>query len=73
MFAFWSFVTGDELHIEVEDEGGTLATPCATPAREDAEHGRGLLLVEALTTNWGVIPHSPEGRSVWGVVLLQAA
>ncbi|WP_420034444.1 ATP-binding protein [Streptomyces sp. cg28] len=29
-----------------------------------AEHGRGLMLVEALTDRWGTVP-SPPGKTVW--------
>jgi anti-sigma regulatory factor (Ser/Thr protein kinase) len=56
--------SGDELHVTVEDEGGTLAIPCPRAPSEDAECGRGLLLVDALATAWHVIPVEPEGRAV---------
>ncbi|MGW8882068.1 ATP-binding protein, partial [Streptomyces mirabilis] len=53
-------VHGDALlRIEVSDARGERLPPgpgaTAVPA-EDAEHGRGLLIVEALADRWGVVP-----------------
>jgi anti-sigma regulatory factor (Ser/Thr protein kinase) len=56
--------SGDELHVTVEDEGGTLAVPRPRSPSDDAECGRGLLLVEALASAWYVAPLEPEGRAV---------
>jgi anti-sigma regulatory factor (Ser/Thr protein kinase) len=57
-------VSGDELHVTVEDEGGTLAVPRPGTPSEDAECGRGLLLVDALASAWRVVPLAPDGRAV---------
>nr|WP_019711415.1 ATP-binding protein [Streptomyces xinghaiensis] len=38
------------------------------PAPETAEHGRGLLLVQACADDWGTMWHGgrpPTGKSVW--------
>src|SRR5262245_42831058 len=41
------------LRIEVEDQGGGAATPHPRTPVPDDEHGRGLVLVGALSTAWG--------------------
>jgi CheY-like chemotaxis protein/anti-sigma regulatory factor (Ser/Thr protein kinase) len=51
------------LHIEVEDRGG--GTPDVQVADERAEHGRGLLIVSALCTAWGVETRPAAGKRVW--------
>jgi anti-sigma regulatory factor (Ser/Thr protein kinase) len=56
--------SGDELHVTVEDGGGTLAVPRPRCPADDAERGRGLLLVAALAASWEVIGLEPEGRAV---------
>jgi serine/threonine-protein kinase RsbW len=48
------------IRAEVADHGG----PWATGAAQDEEHGRGLLIVDALATRWG-ITGSDTGRSAW--------
>jgi anti-sigma regulatory factor (Ser/Thr protein kinase) len=50
--------------------------PVRVDAAEDAEHGRGLLLVEAVSKQWGWFPAEPggpwanghRGKVVWAVV-----
>jgi anti-sigma regulatory factor (Ser/Thr protein kinase) len=56
-------VEGQRLHVEVSDDGG--------PARlrrrvhhVQPEHGRGLQLVRALASRWGV-REDPAGRTIW--------
>ncbi|MEO3811460.1 ATP-binding protein [Sphaerisporangium sp. B11E5] len=48
-------------YIEIADQGGPIAFGIRTPAREG---GRGLHLVTALTTAWGVNGDA-AGRIVW--------
>jgi serine/threonine-protein kinase RsbW len=62
--ALW---TVDEvLYVEVADDGHTRTTPTSRPPTSDLENGRGLLLVEELTDEWGVRPSEPgHGRTVW--------
>ena len=59
-------LTAGRLHIEVEDEnrGGTL--PAQRRPGPDEQCGRGLLLVDVLSSDWGVhdAPHG-SGRVVW--------
>jgi anti-sigma regulatory factor (Ser/Thr protein kinase) len=55
--------------IAVSDEGPPI--PAAkvkhpTAPAGDAAHGRGLLIIDALASAWGVVPHdSPPGKTVW--------
>lgn len=55
-------LVADRLRVEVSDE----AEGVPTPRRSDleAEGGRGLALVEALSTSWGVAA-SATGKTVW--------
>jgi CheY-like chemotaxis protein/anti-sigma regulatory factor (Ser/Thr protein kinase) len=50
------------LRIEVTDHGDADPVPEAPGA--DAERGRGLMIVSALETAWGV-HHGPRSKSVW--------
>jgi anti-sigma regulatory factor (Ser/Thr protein kinase) len=53
--------------VQVRDDGGA-SVPSVTPVPADrgaaAEHGYGLLLVDALADSWGTLA-SPEGRVTW--------
>jgi DNA-binding NarL/FixJ family response regulator len=51
------------LRIDVIDTG--TGTPEPQPASSTEEHGRGLLLVAALTTAWGLEIVPGEGKLVW--------
>lgn len=54
----------DEVSVEVRDEGAATPEPhCCDP---DAEHGRGLALLEALATRWTTSgAESGSGTVVW--------
>ncbi|MBT2509991.1 ATP-binding protein [Streptomyces sp. ISL-98] len=52
------------LRIEVADCGGERP-PVRLRPESTAEHGRGLLLVEALSARWGAEPRPPSGKTVW--------
>lgn len=41
--------------------------PVREQAAEVAESGRGLLLVETISTQWGAFPTPPCGKSVWAL------
>ncbi|WEH35569.1 ATP-binding protein [Streptomyces sp. AM 4-1-1] len=62
------WVVADVLHVEVRDQGARLVGPRVRTAGADDEHGRGLLLVESLAQEWGIVPDPFEGRSVWAAV-----
>ncbi len=53
--------------IEVCDNGGPASPWVAAPG-DGAEHGYGLLLVDALADSWGTVV-GPEGRLTWCRVL----
>jgi serine/threonine-protein kinase RsbW len=56
------------LILAVHDEGGP-STPYVCQAENTDQSGRGLHLVESLTTRWGV--HGDEGgRTVWALIPL---
>ncbi|CAM5652776.1 non-specific serine/threonine protein kinase OS=Streptomyces tendae OX=1932 GN=GUR47_17290 PE=3 SV=1 [Streptomyces tendae] len=61
------YVVGDTLRIEVTDTRGDRL-PCPQHSADDAEFGRGLLLVEALADRWGVVPGPPPLKTVWAEV-----
>lgn len=54
---------GGWLRVEVRDPGSD--GPEVQAADEGAEHGRGLVLVSALTEAWGVEPLAAGGKAVW--------
>ncbi|MFQ6143475.1 ATP-binding protein [Streptomyces seoulensis] len=61
------------LRIEVMDArpDSRPPTPGTLPqSPPDAESGRGLMLVEALSTHWGVTSGDPYTKTVWCEVLL---
>ncbi|MFJ3136584.1 ATP-binding protein [Streptomyces sp. NPDC086843] len=56
------------LRIEVTDARPDRRPPSVgtlTPAGQDTESGRGLLLVEALSTHWGTTAGDPYTKTVW--------
>ncbi|MFI0086981.1 ATP-binding protein [Streptomyces bobili] len=65
----------DTLRIEVTDARPGDRPPAAgslRPPAPDAESGRGLLLVEALSTHWGTTGGDPYTKTVWCEVALGA-
>ncbi|MFI5914435.1 ATP-binding protein [Dactylosporangium sp. NPDC051541] len=56
--------TGSVLRIAVHDQSHATALARHTPDT-DVDHGRGLLLVEALAARWGVHEHPGDGKDVW--------
>ncbi|WP_053615883.1 ATP-binding protein [Nocardiopsis sp. NRRL B-16309] len=69
VFALSLNITGNRLVIEVHDLHEGHPTP--QPQNEDAESGRGLFLVEALSQRWGVSSHPQGGKVVWCVIALE--
>lgn len=59
-------VTDTEVVVAVCD--GTPSPPVRRPADDDAEGGRGMLLVDLLTADHGVRPQ-PPGKTVWARLL----
>ncbi|MFD7990866.1 ATP-binding protein [Streptomyces mexicanus] len=54
----------DRVRIAVRDEGCAPGEPHPSPQRPEEEHGRGLLLIEALCHAWGAQEHG-SGLVVW--------
>ncbi len=59
----WSMVRG--VCVRVTDHGSER--PRKLSLGEDASHGRGLAIVEALADRWGVVPLKADGdgKTVW--------
>lgn len=53
---------GPRIRVEVSDDSPTM--PVQRAAHADAEGGRGLALVDALSAAWGAQPQ-PGGKTVW--------
>jgi anti-sigma regulatory factor (Ser/Thr protein kinase) len=60
----WRLLPDQALEIRVTDGGSTDATPRARTAGPDAVDGRGLTIVDALSTEWGV-EYDGRGQCVW--------
>ncbi|MFG2376054.1 ATP-binding protein [Streptomyces sp. NPDC048504] len=63
-FRLTLYVVGATLRIEVTDTCGDRLPRPQHPAAE-AESGRGLLLVEALTNRWGVVREPRPRKTIW--------
>jgi anti-sigma regulatory factor (Ser/Thr protein kinase) len=63
-FRLTLYVVGDTLRIEVTDTRGE-ELPQSQPPSPEAESGRGLLLVEALASRWGVTEGRFPRKTVW--------
>lgn len=61
----------DLVRIAVRDEGFAPGEPQPSPQRPEEEHGRGLLLIDALCRAWGAQEHGP-GLLVWAELPRQA-
>lgn len=54
------------VRVEVRDDDPTPPAPIeGTEAAPDAESGRGVQLIEALSEEWGVTAHPEGGKTVW--------
>ena len=60
-------VTDDAIELAVGDAGSTSA-PTALPAGALAQSGRGLAIVQALATEWGVAGVRSEHQVVWALL-----
>ncbi|MEU8564455.1 ATP-binding protein [Streptomyces cyaneofuscatus] len=65
-------VSGKTLRIEVTDTRGDSVPPgpgaVKAPEDDNAENGRGLLIVEALADHWGVAPGPVPRKTVWAEI-----
>ncbi|UUN27467.1 ATP-binding protein [Streptomyces sp. FIT100] len=70
-FELCLLLSAPTLRIEVSDtRGERVPTTPATPPLADTETGRGLLLVVALATAWGVTDRT-VGKTVWAELALR--
>ncbi len=60
----------DQIRVEVRDTGRGRPLPRSPTPREPS--GRGLRIVEAMSSSWGIIP-SPSGKTVWFTLAAQAS
>jgi anti-sigma regulatory factor (Ser/Thr protein kinase) len=56
------------IRVEVEDQLN-CPSPQALAPDNDAERGRGLLIVERVSRRWGCEP-TPEGKRIWALVAI---
>jgi serine/threonine-protein kinase RsbW len=55
--------TGGNIRVEASDHAGGTPT-MGSPAPTDPS-GRGLKIIDLLSSRWGVRPDSPKGKTVW--------
>jgi anti-sigma regulatory factor (Ser/Thr protein kinase) len=68
-FALRLVRTSGRLRVEVADARGERLPHLAPDLPDDAETGRGLMLVAALAEDWGVSPREGgPGKTVWAVL-----
>ncbi|WP_405798365.1 ATP-binding protein [Streptomyces sp. NBC_01506] len=70
LVAFQLRIAGRSLYVEVWDRAPGV--PEVNHADTDAEDGRGLRLVEALATRWGVCRPRAGGKVIWAELPLPA-
>ncbi|WP_329331556.1 ATP-binding protein [Streptomyces sp. NBC_00663] len=65
----WLRLTRREAHLvcAVTDQGDGLPRAAHAPDTF-SEHGRGLLIVEALSQHWGWTRHTPSRKTVWAML-----
>ncbi|MFF4776469.1 ATP-binding protein [Microtetraspora fusca] len=52
-------------HVEVIDDGSATSVPTVREASEASDGGRGLWMVDAMATAWGVHHDDEAGNAVW--------
>lgn len=57
--------SSSRIRVEVADANPTRPPAHPSPAGDEDESGRGLLLVDVLAERWGSAPRSPIGKIVW--------
>ena len=65
---------GEPLEVSIEDRGDcvrvrvndpVVAVPVARPPSPSAASGRGVAIIDALASRWGVVVDPPAGKQVW--------
>lgn len=65
-------LTVQEAAVRIEVSDAADGWPVQRAAQPFDESGRGLLLVDAIASRWGVDPQHPRGKRVWATLDLQA-
>ena len=55
----------DGINVGVRDAGESFVPPGPGLPAPDRMGGRGLYMVAALASSWGITPHSGTGKTVW--------
>jgi anti-sigma regulatory factor (Ser/Thr protein kinase) len=58
----------DRIRIAVHDHGGGRPVLPTGGLTDESLEGRGLLLVQAMSRNWGVFPAPSAGKTVWAIM-----
>jgi len=59
---------GEQVRLAVRDRGGGRAVTDPRNPGDSSLNGRGLMLVDAYTQDWGVLPARRSGKTVWAVL-----
>lgn len=63
--------SGDLINVAVTDQ--SAGEPVVRPPSATSSDGRGMMLVDALATDWGVTDRGPGGKTVWFRLDLRAS
>jgi anti-sigma regulatory factor (Ser/Thr protein kinase) len=66
-FSVTVVIREDRIRVEVFDRNTRLPAPASVSA--EAYSGRGLMILQGLSSAWGVEAHSGEGKTVWFEVM----
>jgi anti-sigma regulatory factor (Ser/Thr protein kinase) len=66
-FAVTIVAREDRIRVEVFDHNARLPSPTAVPA--EAYSGRGLMILQGLSSAWGVETHAGIGKTIWFEVM----
>jgi anti-sigma regulatory factor (Ser/Thr protein kinase) len=69
--AFRVTLTRDDGHVQITvADGGPMPTETSWPSTAHGLGGRGLMMVDHLSSDWGVITNIDGGKSVWATLSL---
>jgi anti-sigma regulatory factor (Ser/Thr protein kinase) len=55
-------------HLRIQVSDASTHLPALAAPVPDAEHGRGLQIVEALSTSWGTMARNGLGKTTWALI-----
>jgi anti-sigma regulatory factor (Ser/Thr protein kinase) len=62
------WLLGDQARLLILVWDASPLPPVPMSTSDDAENGRGLLLVDTLSTRWNYFPHHSGGKAVWALL-----